>query len=74
MVKNGKIIKINSYNMKSNQSDADASSESVMLSEPNDNESKRVIATLIETYRLGFLRLDPEQLESIWDSPGGCRD
>jgi ketosteroid isomerase-like protein len=54
--------------MKSNLSDADASSESMLLSEPNDYESKRLITALIETYRLGFLHLDPEQLASIWDS------
>jgi ketosteroid isomerase-like protein len=54
--------------MKSNLSDAGASSKSVMLSEPNDNGSKLVIAALIETYRLGFLHLDSEQLASIWDS------
>jgi ketosteroid isomerase-like protein len=60
--------KINRYNMKSNLSDADASAGSVMVSEPKDNESERAISALIETYRLGFLHLDPEQLASIWDS------
>jgi ketosteroid isomerase-like protein len=54
--------------MKSILSGADVSSESVMSSEPDDYESKRVIAALIETYRLGFLHLDPDQLASIWDS------
>jgi ketosteroid isomerase-like protein len=34
----------------------------------NEAEAKRAIAALIETYRLGFLHLDPQQLESIWDS------
>jgi hypothetical protein len=31
------------------------------------NESEREVAALIETYRQGFLRLDPELLGSIWD-------
>jgi ketosteroid isomerase-like protein len=31
------------------------------------NESQSEIAALIETYRQGFLRLDPELLGSIWD-------
>jgi ketosteroid isomerase-like protein len=34
----------------------------------DDCESERAVAALIETYRLGFLHLDPDQLESIWDS------
>jgi ketosteroid isomerase-like protein len=54
--------------MKSSLPDTDASSGSVAVSEPNDNESKHAISALIETYRLGFLHLDPEQLASIWDS------
>src|SRR5882757_3633946 len=60
--------KIIHYYMKSNTSNAGTSSGSKTVSQPNDNESKRVIATLIETYRMGFLHLDPEQLASIWDS------
>lgn len=31
------------------------------------NESERAVAALIETYRQGFLQLDPELLGSIWD-------
>jgi hypothetical protein len=31
------------------------------------NKSKSDVAALIETYRQGFLRLDPELLGSIWD-------
>ena len=31
------------------------------------NESERAVAALIETYRRGFLQLDPEVLGSIWD-------
>jgi ketosteroid isomerase-like protein len=31
------------------------------------SESESAIAALIETYRQGFLRLDPELLGSIWD-------
>ena len=31
------------------------------------NESELDVAALIETYRQGFLRLDPELLGSIWD-------
>jgi ketosteroid isomerase-like protein len=31
------------------------------------NESQSAVAALIETYRQGFLRLDPELLGSIWD-------
>lgn len=28
---------------------------------------RRAVADLVETYRQGFLHLDPERLESIWD-------
>jgi ketosteroid isomerase-like protein len=35
------------------------------LSERTDAE--RAVATLIETYRQGFLRLDPAQIASVWD-------
>jgi hypothetical protein len=31
------------------------------------NESEGAVAALIETYRQGFLRLDPELLGAIWD-------
>jgi len=34
----------------------------------NSNEAKIAISALIESYRMGFLRLDPQQLTSIWDS------
>jgi ketosteroid isomerase-like protein len=37
----------------------------MMASRPN--ESKSAVAALIESYRQGFLRLDPELLGSIWD-------
>jgi ketosteroid isomerase-like protein len=37
------------------------------LAVPRSNESERAVAALIETYRQGFLRLDPELLGSIWD-------
>ncbi len=33
----------------------------------DENEARHAIATVIETYRLAFLHLDVEQLESIWD-------
>jgi ketosteroid isomerase-like protein len=35
------------------------------------NESENAVAALIETYRQGFLRLDPELLGSIWDHEHG---
>jgi ketosteroid isomerase-like protein len=38
-----------------------------MMSPSDDTESARAIAVLIETYRQGFLHLDPDQIESIWD-------
>jgi ketosteroid isomerase-like protein len=37
-----------------------------MTATPPD-QSERAVAALIETYRQGFLRLDPELLGSIWD-------
>jgi len=37
------------------------------MTAPRSNESESAIAALIETYRQGFLRLDPELLGSIWD-------
>ena len=39
-----------------------------MKSQPDENEAERAVAGLIETYRQGFLRLDPEQIASIWDT------
>lgn len=33
----------------------------------SDNESRHAVAAVLETYRLGFLHLDPERLASIWD-------
>jgi ketosteroid isomerase-like protein len=41
-----------------------ASSQS---SAPNANEARRAVAAVLETHRLGFLQLDPEQLASVWD-------
>jgi len=32
-----------------------------------DRDIEREIADLIETYRQGFLQLDPKRLMSIWD-------
>jgi ketosteroid isomerase-like protein len=39
------------------------------MSQLDMTAAEREIATLIETYRQGFLRLDPAQIASIWD-PG----
>ena len=39
-----------------------------MKSQPNEQEAERAVAALIETYRQGFLHLDPEQIASIWDT------
>ena len=39
-----------------------------MRSQPNAKEAEREVAALIETYRQGFLHLDPEQIASIWDT------
>jgi steroid delta-isomerase-like uncharacterized protein len=36
--------------------------------DPRDQEAERAVAALIETYRQGFLHLDPEQIASIWDT------
>jgi ketosteroid isomerase-like protein len=33
----------------------------------NENETRNAVAAVLETHRQGFLRLDPEQLASIWD-------
>jgi ketosteroid isomerase-like protein len=38
-----------------------------MLSKLDETEAERAVAALIETYRQGFLHLDPEQIASIWD-------
>jgi ketosteroid isomerase-like protein len=54
--------------MENTLSDNISSPGSVIVSQPDSRESERAIAALIETYRLGFLHLDPEQLTSIWDS------
>jgi hypothetical protein len=37
------------------------------MSRSDDLEPARAIASLIETYRQGFLHLDPGQIASIWD-------
>jgi ketosteroid isomerase-like protein len=39
-----------------------------MMSQLDRTASERAIAALIETYRQGFLRLDPAQIASIWDA------
>jgi uncharacterized protein (TIGR02246 family) len=39
-----------------------------MKSQPNETEAERAVAALIETYRQGFLQLDPERIASIWDT------
>lgn len=39
-----------------------------MLEQADKTEAERAIAAAIETYRQGFLRLDPDQIASIWDS------
>jgi ketosteroid isomerase-like protein len=38
-----------------------------MTPQPEETEAKRAIAALIETYRQGFLLLDPDRIASIWD-------
>jgi hypothetical protein len=38
-----------------------------MMSQLERTDAERAVATLIETYRQGFLRLDPGQIASIWD-------
>jgi ketosteroid isomerase-like protein len=38
-----------------------------MMSQPDETEAVRAVAALIETYRQGFLHLDPDQIASIWD-------
>jgi ketosteroid isomerase-like protein len=44
-----------------------ASTASTRRSTPDDDEARRAVAAAVETHRLGFLHLDPEQLASIWD-------
>lgn len=39
-----------------------------MRSRPNEKEAEQAVAGLIETYRQGFLHLDPKQIASIWDT------
>jgi ketosteroid isomerase-like protein len=46
---------------------AAANTVSAKPSTTNDGEARRAVAAVIETHRLGFLHLDPEQLASIWD-------
>ena len=36
-------------------------------SNPREDESKQAVLAVIESYRLAFLQLDPEQLASVWD-------
>jgi len=38
-----------------------------MRSQPDENEARRAVAGLIETYRQGFLQLNPGQIAAIWD-------
>jgi ketosteroid isomerase-like protein len=38
-----------------------------MISKYDETEAERAVAALIETYRQGFLHLDPDQIASIWD-------
>jgi ketosteroid isomerase-like protein len=44
-----------------------ASTASARRSTQDEDEARRAVAAAVETYRLGFLRLDPEQLASVWD-------
>ena len=38
-----------------------------MMSQPDETtEAERAVAGLIETYRQGFLQLDPDRIASIW--------
>jgi hypothetical protein len=39
-----------------------------MKSQTNRKEAERAIVALSETYRQGFLHLDPRQITSIWDA------
>ena len=38
------------------------------MSQPEKTDAEQAIAALIETYRQGFLHLDPEEIASIWDT------
>jgi ketosteroid isomerase-like protein len=44
-----------------------ATSASARPPATDDEEARQAVAAVIETHRLGFLRLDPEQLASVWD-------
>jgi ketosteroid isomerase-like protein len=44
-----------------------ADTGSARCSTPDEDEARRAVAAAVEMYRLGFLRLDPEQLASMWD-------
>jgi ketosteroid isomerase-like protein len=44
-----------------------ASTASVKSSTAKESDNRNAVAAVIETHRLGFLHLDPEQLASIWD-------
>lgn len=39
-----------------------------MKSQHDEKEAERAVAALLETYRRGFLHLDPEEIASIWDT------
>ena len=40
-----------------------------MMSQSDEaGKAERAVASLIETYRQGFLHLDPDRIASIWDS------
>jgi ketosteroid isomerase-like protein len=38
-----------------------------MMSQPDKPKAESAITALIETYRQGFLHLDPDRIASIWD-------
>jgi ketosteroid isomerase-like protein len=38
-----------------------------LMMTPMTTDPKQAVATLIETYRQGFLQLDPQRLGSVWD-------
>jgi ketosteroid isomerase-like protein len=46
---------------------AAASTASPKSSTSNEKETRHAVAAVLETHRLGFLHLDPEQLASVWD-------
>jgi ketosteroid isomerase-like protein len=43
------------------------SNASAKSSAPHEDEARREVAAVIETYRVAFLHLDVDQLASIWD-------